>query len=125
MTKKELAEQEQKTAKLEQRKQDREAVKEVKAEEMKAEEVKAKVIGLSALLTQTAYYQQEVIKYLKDTGVRDKYYVVVGGSPITAEWAVKIGADGYANTAFGAIKLLKRLVTEADPPPLPEPIIVE
>ena len=53
----------------------------------KANELKAKVIAMSSLLTLTAYYQEEVIKYLEDTGLRDKYYVIVGGSPISAEWA--------------------------------------
>ncbi len=91
----------------------------------KAEEVKAKVIALSALLTTSAYYQEEVIRYLEDTGLREKYYVVVGGAPISAEWAAQIGADGYGKTATDAIELLKRLVTEGVPPPLHQPLTVQ
>jgi len=91
----------------------------------KAEETQAKVIALSALLTQTAYYQREVINYLKDAGMRNKYYVVVGGSPISPEWANEIGADGYGRTAVDASQVLKRLVTEGVPPPLPQTIVVQ
>jgi len=88
------------------------------------EKVGAKVIALSALLTQTSYYQKQVIDYLRDTGMRDKYYVVVGGAPISPEWATEIGADGYARTAIGAAQLLKRLVTEGVLPPLSQPVII-
>ena len=88
------------------------------------EKVGAKAIALSALLTQTSYYQKQVIDYLKDAGVRDKYYVVVGGAPISPEWATEIGADGYARTAIGATQLLKRLVTEGVLPPLSQPVII-
>ena len=88
------------------------------------EKVEAKVLVLSALLTQTSYYQKQVIDYLKDAGIRSKYYVVVGGAPISPEWASEIGADGYARTAIGASKLVKQLVTEGVPPPLPQPLII-
>jgi len=76
------------------------------------------------LLTQTAYYQKQVIDYLRDAGVRNKYYVVVGGAPVSPEWATEIGADGYARTAIGATQLLKRLVTEGVLPPLSKPVII-
>lgn len=88
------------------------------------EKIGAKVIALSALLTQTSYYQKQFIDYLRDTGTRDKYYVVVGGAPISPEWAAEIGADGYARTAVGATQLLKRLVTEGVPPPLPQTMVI-
>ena len=91
----------------------------------KAAEVEAKIIGLSALLTQSSYYQHEVIKYLKDTGLRKKYYVVIGGAAVTPEWATEIGADGYGKMAPHACQLVKRLVTGGMPPPLPEPIIIQ
>ncbi len=90
----------------------------------KAEEIKAKVIALSALMTTTAYYQQEVINYLKDVGLREKYYVVVGGAPITPQWASQICADGAARTAIDAKELFRRLVTEGIPPPLPKPLFI-
>ncbi len=91
----------------------------------KAEEVEAKVIAMSALLTMTAYGQEDVIKLLKDMGLREKYYVVVGGSPISAEWATRIGADGYGRTAVDASRVLKRLVTEGMPSPLPQPLVIQ
>ena len=91
----------------------------------KAEEVGAKVIAMSALLTMTAYGQEEVIKRLKETGLREKFYVVVGGSPISAEWATRIDADGYGRTAVDAAQVLKRLVTEGVPPPLPQPLVIQ
>ncbi|MEE9549687.1 MAG: corrinoid protein [Candidatus Binatia bacterium] len=91
----------------------------------KAREVEARVIAFSALLTQSCYYQHEAIKYLRDAGLRGKYYVVIGGAPVTPEWAAEIGADGYGRSAVHASQLLKKLVTEGMPPPLPQPIIIQ
>lgn len=90
----------------------------------KAEEVKAKIIALSALMTTSANYQREVIKYLKDAGLRDKYYIVVGGAPITPDWTSQIGADGHARLAVHVGELIERLVGEDTPPPLSPPIII-
>ncbi len=90
-----------------------------------ANEVKAKVIALSALLTSTAYHQQAFIKELSDRGLRDKYYVVVGGAAISPEWATDIGADGYGRTAIDASTLVKKLVTDCVPPPLPRTLVVQ
>ncbi|HUV56024.1 MAG TPA: corrinoid protein [Dehalococcoidales bacterium] len=89
-----------------------------------SEKVQAKVIALSALLTQTSYYQKQVIDYLRDAGMRNRYYVVVGGAPISPEWATEAGADGYARTAVGATQLVKRLLTEGVLPPLSQPVII-
>ena len=90
-----------------------------------AVELEANAIALSALLTTSAYYQGEVIRYLEDVGLRNKYYVIVGGAPISAEWAAEIGADGYGKTAIDATKLLGRLLVEGVPPPLKQPIAVQ
>lgn len=90
-----------------------------------AVELNANVIALSALLTTSAYYQGEVIRYLEDVGLRSKYYVVVGGAPVSAEWAAEIGADGYGKTAIDATKLLRRLLTEGVPPPLKQPLAIQ
>ena len=49
---------------------------------------------------------------------------MVGGGPITPDWATEIGADGTARTAVDAIELFKRVVTEGVPPPLPQPLII-
>lgn len=76
----------------------------------KAEEFGAQVIGLSSLLTMSMGFQSEVIKELKDRGLRDKYKVVIGGSPTSKEYAEEIGADGWADDAIEAVKLIKTLL---------------
>lgn len=73
-------------------------------------EKQATLVGLSALLTTTMNQQQLVIDALKGAGIRDKVKVMVGGAPVTQEWAETIGADGYAEDAIGAIALAKKLV---------------
>ncbi len=88
-----------------------------------AEETGAQIIALSALLSTTAYYQQEVLRYLVDMGLRDKYYVVVGGGPITPEWAAEIGADGHGRLATDAPSLFKLLLASGNKPPLATPLI--
>ncbi len=90
----------------------------------KAKEVGANIIALSSLMTTSAYYHGDVINRLKETGDRDKFYVVVGGGPITADFAKEIGADGYAKFATGAAQLCKRLVKEAPKPPLTNTMIL-
>jgi len=70
----------------------------------------------SAILT------NDYFSLLKETGLREKYYVVVGGGPITPDWTTEIGADGTSRTA--TIELLKRVVTEGVPPPLPQSLII-
>lgn len=78
------------------------------------EEVKKEVpgiLGLSALLTSTMKRQQEIIEALVEAGLKDKVKVLVGGAPVTREWAEKIGADGYAEDAVAAVKLAKSIVS--------------
>jgi len=69
------------------------------------------VIALSALMTTSMPGQKEVIDILNELGLRDKFKVVVGGGPVTAEWAERIGADGYGETAFQAVKLINSLIS--------------
>ena len=73
-------------------------------------EMKPQIIGLSALLTTTVPYQETVIKRLVAEGLRDQVIVMVGGAPVTPEWAEKIGADGYANNAPEAVEIAKKLL---------------
>jgi len=68
------------------------------------------IVGMSALLTTTVPYQETVIKKLVAQGIRDKVKVMVGGAPVTPEWAEKIGADGYANNAPEAVEVARKLV---------------
>jgi corrinoid protein of di/trimethylamine methyltransferase len=70
----------------------------------------ADLVGASALLTTTMPQQQRIIDALKEAGLRERVKVMVGGAPVTAAWAEKVGADGYAEDAIGAVALAKRLV---------------
>lgn len=76
----------------------------------KAEEVNADIIAMSALMTTTMTYQKDVIDYLKERGLREKYVVLVGGGPVNEEWAEQIGADGTSDSAAGAVEIAKRLI---------------
>ncbi len=75
-----------------------------------AESEGADIIAMSSLLTTSQYYMEELVKRLKSEGKRGKYRVAVGGGPINAEYAKKIGADGYSRTAHDAVKMAERLM---------------
>lgn len=66
------------------------------------------VVGLSALLTTTMGEQENVINELENSGLRDKVRVVIGGAPITQEFADKIGADIYGKSPFDAVEKLDK-----------------
>ncbi len=70
----------------------------------------AQIIGLSALLTTTMPNMKEVVAKLKESGLRDQVKVLVGGAPLTMEYAREIGADGYAPDAAEAAELASSLV---------------
>jgi corrinoid protein of di/trimethylamine methyltransferase len=70
-----------------------------------AGKVNADIIAISALMTSTMPGQRDVINLLNDVGKRDQYAVIVGGAPVTQEWADRIGADGYSERAGGAVEL--------------------
>ncbi len=76
----------------------------------RAEAAGADIIAMSALMTTTMTYQKDVIDYLKEKGLRDKYIVLVGGGPVNAEWAEQIGADGTSDSAVGAVDIAERLI---------------
>jgi 5-methyltetrahydrofolate--homocysteine methyltransferase len=71
----------------------------------------ANVIGLSALLTTTMPNMAGIIKTIEEQGLRDQVKIIVGGAPITAEYAAQIGADGYAPDASQAVTVAKTLIT--------------
>lgn len=77
----------------------------------KAEEIGAIVIGLSSLLTMSMEAQREVIEELKSRGLRDKYKVIIGGSPTSEDWSEEIGADGWADDAIETVLLVKKLLS--------------
>ena len=68
---------------------------------------KADVIGLSALLSTTMLNQRDVLELLRNQGLKEKYFVAVGGAPVTQAWAAQIGADGYARGAYEAVQMLE------------------
>jgi 5-methyltetrahydrofolate--homocysteine methyltransferase len=75
-----------------------------------AKQHNANVIGLSALLTTTMEKMKATIEAFKAAGMRDGVKVIVGGAPVTEEYAREIGADGYAPDAVGAVKLVRTLL---------------
>ena len=75
-----------------------------------AEKNKADIIGLSSVMTTTMPNQKELIDVLEEMKIRDKYFVLVGGGPVTQKWANEIGADGYGDTAVDAVNISKELL---------------
>ena len=68
------------------------------------------IVALSALLTTTMTMMKTVIEKLEAAGLRDKTHVMIGGAPITQQYADQIGADGYSDNASGAVALARKLV---------------
>jgi 5-methyltetrahydrofolate--homocysteine methyltransferase len=69
-----------------------------------------KIIAMSALITTTMQAMQPVISMIENSGTRQQVKVIVGGAPLTEEYARSIGADGYAPDASRAVKLAKSLL---------------
>ena len=70
-------------------------------------EHKPNLLGMSALLTTTMPRMGEVINSLKEAGIRDQVTVIIGGAPVTEEFASEIGADLYAPNAGTAVEITK------------------
>ena len=70
------------------------------------------VLALSALLTTTMPMMHETIRALENSGLRETVAVIVGGAPINRAFVERIGADGYAADAGGALKLIKHRLKE-------------
>ncbi|NQU26313.1 MAG: corrinoid protein [Candidatus Nealsonbacteria bacterium] len=68
------------------------------------------IVALSALLTTTMTVMKKVIEALVEAGVRDKAKVMIGGAPITQQYADEIGADGYSDNASAAVNIARGLV---------------
>jgi 5-methyltetrahydrofolate--homocysteine methyltransferase len=69
------------------------------------------VVGLSALLTTTMRQMRQTIEELRRAGLADGVKIVIGGAPVTREFAETIGADGYAADAADAVVMVKRLLS--------------
>jgi 5-methyltetrahydrofolate--homocysteine methyltransferase len=70
----------------------------------------ADILGMSGLLTTTIPKMPETIQALKDAGLRDKVKVIVGGAPVSPEWAAEVGADAYAANASLGVEKCKELM---------------
>jgi 5-methyltetrahydrofolate--homocysteine methyltransferase len=73
-----------------------------------AREHGASIVGVSALLTTTMVGMKDVVTAIRESDLRD-VIVVLGGAPVTAEFAAQIGADGHASDAAAAVDLVTRL----------------
>jgi corrinoid protein of di/trimethylamine methyltransferase len=78
-----------------------------------AKETGADIIAMSTLMTTTMGGMESVINILLEEKIRDRFKVIVGGGPISAAFAKKIGADGYAVNASEAVKTARQLVGAA------------
>ena len=72
-------------------------------------EEKPVFLALSALLTSTMANMESIIEVLADNGLRDKVKVIIGGAPVSEEFAQRIGADGYGADGFQAIAIVESL----------------
>jgi methylmalonyl-CoA mutase cobalamin-binding domain/chain len=92
-----------------------------------AQKENADIIAISSLITTSLPYQREIINQLKDRGLREQFFVIVGGGPVTPEWTEQIGADGYGRDAKDAASLVMNLLeskNEGKGAPLARPIII-
>ena len=78
-----------------------------------AQEYHADIVALSALLTTTMENMDRTIEAFTEAGLRDKVKIIIGGAPVTEEYAEEIGADGYSEDAQGAVELAGRLLEES------------
>ncbi|NLT38547.1 MAG: dimethylamine corrinoid protein 3 [Methanomassiliicoccus sp.] len=72
-----------------------------------AKKYDAKFVGSSALMTSTMVNQMRIEELLKEEGLKGKVKTIVGGAPVTQEWATKIGADLYGESSSDAVSRLK------------------
>ena len=83
----------------------------------------AAIIAASTLITTSLPYQRHISQLLVDSGQRDKFFFIVGGGPVTPEWAQEIGADGYGRDANDAAAVCRKLVESGVKPPLEQALV--
>jgi methylmalonyl-CoA mutase cobalamin-binding domain/chain len=83
----------------------------------------AHIIAASTLITTSLPYQRQIVELLKESGQREKFFFIVGGGPVTPEWAREIGADGYGRDANDAAAVCRKLMTQGTRPPLAAPVL--
>ena len=74
-----------------------------------AERTGANVVAASALMSTTMAAMKDLVDYFSVKGVRNKYKIIVGGGPVTREYAKEIGADGYGENAVEAVRIVEEL----------------
>jgi methylmalonyl-CoA mutase cobalamin-binding domain/chain len=84
----------------------------------------AVAIAISTLLSTTLPLFADIIHLLIDSGLRDRVFVMVGGGPVTPEWAADIGADGYGRDAADAVDLARQLLLNDLSPRLSKPVVI-
>jgi 5-methyltetrahydrofolate--homocysteine methyltransferase len=77
---------------------------------LKAVQEGAQIIGMSALLTTTMGNMENTIQMLNTSGLRQKVKVMIGGAPVTQDYANKIGADAFAPDASSATRIARQLL---------------
>ena len=78
-------------------------------------EYKADIVAMSTLLTTSLPFMDDTLRYIADTGNRSKMFYILGGGPVTPEFAAKVGADGWSRTAFDCVELCKKLMEKGNP----------
>ena len=78
----------------------------------KAEEIGADIVCLSALLTTTMPAIETTIKAFEDKGIKDKYIFMIGGAPVSEEYAKQVHADYYTTDAAAAADVAKKVLQE-------------
>lgn len=81
-----------------------------------AQKEKADLVGFSALLSTTVYYQKVTIEEFEKAGFRNKVKILIGGAPTTQDWADECGADGWGKDAMEAVKLALNRVKQPREP---------
>jgi 5-methyltetrahydrofolate--homocysteine methyltransferase len=74
-------------------------------------EDKPEFLGLSALLTSTMARMEDVIRTLEENGLREQVKIIIGGAPVSEEFARNIGADGYGADGFQAVAVVEALAS--------------
>jgi corrinoid protein of di/trimethylamine methyltransferase len=80
-----------------------------------ARQVSADVVGVSALLTTTMKGQKSVVELFDKERLRPRVKVIIGGAPVTRQWAEEIRADGFAKDAMSAVALVQRVIAQSEP----------
>ena len=73
-------------------------------------EHKPDIVGMSSLLTTTMMKIDDTVKLINESGLRDQVKIIIGGAPISQEFADDIGADGYSEDASTAVELCDRMM---------------